>query len=82
MLRHEYRKNTQDQGESKVTRGHQSRAGGMSSYYLGTILKEVNGTNIYEAPTRFKELHSCCRGYEHESDLVLALQGFTMMQEP
>lgn len=82
MLRHEYRKNTQDRGESKVTGGHQPRAGGIISYYLGTILKEVNWTNIYEAPTGFKELPSCCRGHKDESDLAPALQGLTLMEEP
>lgn len=54
----------------------------MLSYYSGTMLKEVKVTNIYEAPPGLQELPRCCRGYKEESDLVLALQGLTMMQEP
>lgn len=81
MLRHESRKNTQNQGESKVTRGHQSGLVGLAVITLGTI-KGSQWTDIYEAPTRLREPHSCCRRYKDESDLDPALQGFTMMQEP
>lgn len=55
---------------------------GCVSYNLDALKGTVNSTNIYEAPTRFKELHGYCRGYKDESDMVPALQGFTMMQEP
>lgn len=55
---------------------------GHVSHYLDILKGRVDLTNIYEAPTRFKELHGCCGGYKDESDLDPALQGFTMMQGP